>query len=276
MRRQRLRALAIGCFGALCALTVVARIASAGASARPASAPTPPPRGWLQGNRVRLTVVEHGGAKTVTYVFAIAPGGDMRIGVEEREGSTETSREMLLISGRFLAIRGAKLSAGYEIDSLDAASLSWQLAGRLLTSAVPGDPGTLRAPARIALTESRAPISVSTNSAEETFQPPWSARGRVNPIGDGRVDFDFAFSFHTSVPPSEAMEVRYSGRWESSSPVPAIEDGTSLGGWSLYFLGPRRLQGKGQGEMVEFGATPVKTPYGTVGDLRRLARSRKP
>jgi hypothetical protein len=280
MRRQpasvRFRALAIGCFGAVLALTAIARISSAETTARPAAAPTPSPRSWLQGNRVRLTVVEHGGAKSVTYTFAIAPGGDMRIGIEEREGGTDTSRELLLISGRFLAVRGAKLPPGYEIDALDAAALSWQLAGRLLTTAAPGDPSNLRAPVRIALSESRAPISVSTNSAEETFPPPWSARGRVNPIGDGRIDFDFAFSFHSSVPPSEAMEVHYSGRWENASPALAIEDGTSLSGWSVYVLGSRRRNEKGQGEMVDFGATPVKSAYGTVGDLRRLARAGKP
>ncbi len=211
----------------------------------------------------------------MTYSFSIDPGGDMRIGIEERDGNSQTSRELLLIAGRFLAVRGAKIPAGYEIDILDAAALSWQVAAQLLARASPGDPGSLSAPIRISLAESRTAISVSTNSAEETFPPPWTARGRINPVGDRRLDFDFIFSYHTTVPPSEPMEVRYSGRWEYATPPPVIGNDSSLSGWSVFSLGTRKRREKGE-DMVDFSASPGKTVYGTVGELRRAARGEKP
>lgn len=227
---------------------------------------------WLQGNRIRLTV-SPGGAATpqtgaITYTFSIAADGDMRIAIDEQTPRGNSGTEILLISGRFMASRGSKLEKGYEIDTVDAAALSWQIAGQILGRASPGDPVRLRAPVRVALAENRVPIHVVTSSAEETFDPPWSAQGRINPIGDSRVDFEIVFAFRNPMPPSGAMEMRYAGRWERSPIPPALADATRLEGWTVYALGAQRRRDK-DGVAVDFGASPLPQRFATVGDLRR-------
>ena len=198
----------------------------------------------------------------------------MRIGIEEQTPQGTSATEILLISGRFMASRGSKLEKGYEIDTVDAAALSWQIAGQILGRASPGDPARLRAPVRIALAENRVPIHVVTSSAEETFDPPWSAQGRINPIGNSRVDFEIVFAFRNPMPPSAAMEMRYSGRWERSPTSPALPDSMSLDGWSIYALGAQRRRDK-DGVAVDFGASPLPQRFSTVGELRRSLADRR-
>jgi hypothetical protein len=246
----------------------------AAAPARPT--PKPSPSGWLDGNRIRLTVSPKVGGAAVTYGFTIAANGDMRIEVEDRSGKEGASGEMLLVSSRFLATRGLKLPKDYEVDALDAAALSWQLAARLLERGAPGDPGRAARTVRISVVEREKPLTVGTTSGEETFPPPWSVEGRASPLGDGRVYFEIVFASRTSAPPPSPTEVamRYSGTWERLSPAPAIPDGTSLSGWTLYALGQYRRK-TSQGSIIDYGATPVAERYATVGDLRRAAAAGK-
>lgn len=244
----------------------MAAVSSASSAASP---------GWLDGNRIRLTVAPKGEGRSVTYGYTVSPGGDVRIEVEDRTGETEKSGEMLLVASRFLAARGFDLPRGYEIDTLDTAVLSWQLAGRILDRGAPGDPARMAGPVRIDALERRTPLSVSTTSAEETFAPPWSVRGGAHPLGGGRVFFDVTFAARTTAPPAPgAAEVRYSGTWEKLvRPVP-LPDETSLSGWKVYALGPFRRK-TSQGAIVDYGATPVAENYSTLGDLRRAAAAGK-
>jgi len=255
-------------FGAF--LAACAAILGAAPTSRPKAAATVVPSGWLYGNRIALTVSSRGGADSITYTFAIARNGDMRIQTEARSNGAESSGELLLISGRFLATRGADLPKGYEIDTVDAAALAWQIAGQLLERGAPGDPGSLRGPVRIQVVESRAPLHVSTTSADASYPPPWTARGHANPLGGGRVYFEIIFDCRSPVPPAEATEMKYSGTWERSAAPPEIDDVMSLAGWKVFTLGTIRRKDV-SGEILDFGATPLAGAYATVGDLRRSA-----
>jgi hypothetical protein len=234
------------------------------------------PIGWLDGNRVRLTVSPKLGGTEITYGLTVAGNGDLRIEIEDRSGKEGASGEMLLVSSRFLATRGLKLPKDYEVDVLDAAALSWQLAARLLERGAPGDPGKAARSVRIAVVERQTPLTVSTTSGQETFPPPWSVEGRASPLGGGRVFFEMTFASRTSAPPPNPTEVamRYSGTWERVSPAPEIADSTSLSGWKLYALGQYRRK-TSQGPITDYGATPVAGPYATVGELRRAAAAGK-
>lgn len=271
---------AAACAGVVAALAppVVRAESPVPARARPAGAH--PPETWLSGNRIRLTAAAKDDPKSITYSFTVAGNGDLKIEIEDRSGSIPSSGEMLLVSNRFLGVRGLSLARDYEIDALDAAALSWQLVARLLERGAPGDPKKVSRAARVSVVERQAPLTVSTTSGEETFPPPWEAQGRVNPLGDGRVFFELIFASRTTprvpatprspAPPMGTAEMRYSGTWERTSPPPEIRDSASLAGWTIFALGNYKRK-TSQGSIVDYGATPVAERYGTVGDLRRAA-----
>ena len=163
-----------------------------------------------------------------------------------------------------------------EVDVLDAAALSWQLAAKLLERGMPGDPAKAARSTSIAIGEPASPLAVTTTSGAATFPPPWSARGRASPLGGGRVYFELLFSSKQpdGAPAKGDVAMRYSGTWERMSPPPAISDSTSLTGWRLYTLGMVRRR-TSRGELMDYGATPVSERFDTVGDLRRASAAGK-
>jgi hypothetical protein len=240
----------------------VSRISEAQAS------PGIAPSSWVAGNRISLKVASRDEPGSVTYGFLIAANGDMQIDITEHSAKEKSSGTILLISGRVMATQGLKLEPGYEIDTLDGAGLSWQLASQLLERGAPGDPRGLKQPVQIDILEKKDSINVGTTSASGSYPPPWTAKGTVNPAGVGRVGFDVAFGFRDPGASQRTFELRYSGTWEQLQPPPQIDDSRSLKNWTIHWIGPTRRSDAG-GQILDYGASPTKDQYATVGDLRK-------
>jgi hypothetical protein len=239
-----------------------ARISEAQASPGTAAA------SWLAGNRINLKVASRDDPGSVTYGFLMATNGDMQIDISEHPAKESSSGTILLISGRVMATQGMKLEPGYEIDSVDGAGLSWQLASQLLERGAPGDPRSLKQPVQIDILEKKDSISVGTTSASGSYPPPWTAKGTVKPVGVGRVAFEVVFGFRDPGSPQRTFELRYSGTWEQAQPPPQIEDSRSLKNWTIHWIGPTRRSDAG-GQILDYGASPTQDRYATVADLRK-------
>jgi hypothetical protein len=204
----------------------------------------------------------------VTYKFLIARNGDMEIELAGQPPKENLVGSLLLISGRVMATLGLKLEPGYEIDTVDGAGLSWQLASQLLERGAPGDPRKLKQPVEIDIVEKKASLNVSTTSASGSYPPPWTAKGIVNPAGRGRVTFDLRFGFRDPSEAQKTYELRYSGTWEQAEPPPVIEESRTLKGWAIYWIGPIHRSDAG-GQILDYGASATQEQYATVGDLRK-------
>jgi hypothetical protein len=247
----------------------VARVSEAQVSPSTAAA------SWLAGNRINLKVASSNEPSSVDYGFLMAPNGDMQIDISEHSAKEGSSGTILLISGRVMATQGLKLEPGYEIDTVDGAGLSWQLASQLLERGAPGDPRSLKQPVQIDILEKRDSISVGTTSASGSYPPPWTAKGTVKPAGLGRVAFDVTFGFRDPGLPQRAFELRYSGTWEQAQPPPRIDDSRSLTNWTIHWIGPTH-RSDARGQILDYGASPTQDQYATVGDLRKaIAKANK-
>ena len=234
-----------------------------------------PASSWSAGNRITLKVTPPGESGSVTYGFLIAGNGDLQIDIVEQSPAEKSAGTILLVSGRMMATRGLKLPPGYEIDTLDGAGLSWQLASQLLERGAPGDPRNLSEPVRIDVLEKKDPISVQTTAAGGSYPAPWTAKGSVKPLGGGRVAFNVDFGFRPPGSSAKLFQFRYSGTWEQAQPPPVIEDAMSLKGWIVHSLGPIHRSDAG-GQILDYGASPTQDRYATIGDLRRaVAKSEK-
>lgn len=230
---------------------------------------------WSGGNRITLKVSAPGDADSLAYGLLIAANGDTQINIDTHSAKGATSGVILLISGRAMATQGLKLEPGYEIDMVDAAGISWQLASQLLERGFASDPRSLKQPVQIDIVEKELSINVGTSSASATYPPPWTARGRVQPAGRGRVAFDIVFGLRAPGPPPRQFEFRYSGTWEQAQPPPLIDDTKSLKNWTIHWIGPTHRSDAG-GQILDYGATPTHEKYATVGDLRKaVARAEK-
>jgi len=230
--------------------------------------PAVAPSSWVAGNRISLTVASLDEPGSVTYGFLIAANGDMQIDITEHGAKENSSGTILLISGRVMATQGLRLEPGYEIDTVDGAGLSWQLASRLLERGAPGDPRRLKQPVQIDILEKKDSISVGTTSASGSYPPPWTAKGTVKPAGLGGARFDVAFGFRDPGAPQRTFELRYSGTWEQEQPPPQIDDSRSLKNWTIHWIGPTHRSDAG-GQILDYGASPTQDRYATVGDLRK-------
>jgi len=229
---------------------------------------------WLQGNRVKLRPGGFDGQTLIT--MEIGQGGDVWIRQEAKEKDGVAALTLLLVGGKAVAVAGAELRSGTELDILDRAGLQLQLVEHLLGRAYPDGPDSVNGHEKIAVQEKKEPIQIGTTGSKGYFSPPWSVTGQATPLAAGKVGFDFIFSFAPEKSNGKASKkatkktnmakpskLKFAGIWQRDSRTPNFDDRLPLAGWRIYLLGTRSGE-----HTTQYRAVPTEK-YKTLGDLRQ-------
>lgn len=265
MTMWRVLAVTVACLGvSACAVT---HKETRGAGARPseiASPETARGRAWSGAARVDVTVEQRG--KLQRWVIDVDRDNDVLIHL----GDADAPRQLLLVNGKLLLLRGLELPARNELDVLDTPLLHKQLLLELLQRAVPEGVGVgARA---VALDESERSINVGTPNTTGYYATPWKLKGRIEPAGADTVTVDWVFTYPSAEGSGGTERMAIKG----SVFVPAQRESfaaeTSIDGWYAYSLRPGSRVVMGIA-VASFVAVPDSARFRTLGELRaRLKR----
>jgi len=223
---------------------------------------------WFKGNHVTVRVSAAGEKDSTRYELWVSGPGDIR--VEESDGEKTKTGSILLVGGRFLAIRDIDSEPGMEIDAIDVPALNWQLAAQLLERAFPGGPPTSFPSKEVTVAEPTQGIDVGTMSAGGEYGAPWKLRAKAFRNDAGRVSYQLNFTCTDTETGKPAPPVILNGTWEHLQADPATPANTSLEGWKVLSLGPTQRQ-EGNNHILDYGTSTLKDHARTVGDLKKLA-----
>ena len=217
----------------------------------------PSPTDWFKASHIEVRIKD--AAVTYAVVTDTTLNGDSRI--EITSSTSGESGTILLIAGRWMITKDIRLAEGSEIDALDRAALSMQLALTLLTRAFPKGPASVTKDGDVSIEEPSQPITISTQSASGSFSAPWKVTGHVRHESPARLAFDVTFSARNT--PGIHLE----GAAEFRPSTVEIGNDLSLDGWTVYEIGPRTQTSEGK-TTLDYGARRIERVYKTVGDLR--------
>ena len=95
---------------------------------------------WYSPTRASISMQDQG--TTGTILYEISGNQDLKITMDTVEKGKKQTAEMMVINGQsqWMLAKNVPLERGYEIDALDGAVLSLNLALELLRAAAPGGP----------------------------------------------------------------------------------------------------------------------------------------
>jgi len=225
---------------------------------------------WFQGNHITVQVSAAGEKDTARYELWVSGPGDIRVEEFYESAGKKKSGSILLVGGRFLAMRGIDSEPGMEVDAMDLPALNWQLAAQLLQRAFPGGPPASFPTKEIAIAEPKQGIEVGTMSAGGEYGAPWKLRAKASRGDAGRISYQLNFSYTDSETGNPAPSVILTGTWEHLQSNPETPANTSLEGWKVFSLGPTQRQ-EGDSHILDYGTSSVEDRAQTVGDLKKLA-----
>lgn len=223
------------------------------------------PLGWSSFNVFQLTLTrpDQPGSSTWKGRFD-ADSNDIQIDVDITDGRNSKSGKIMVVGGRFMAVRGPITEPGYEIDSLDAPVLYYQLLTRLLAAALPNGAEGIRGKLGIDFKDKETGIQFATPSAQGLIQAPWEVTGEVFVVESDMVDYKLTLTSEKS--DGSTAELSFDGRLSKTSAA-KINDATSIAGWKVFGLGIQTRDHE-QGKTHDYGAGRENVPYKTVAEMR--------
>jgi hypothetical protein len=219
---------------------------------------------WERFNRLDLESTDRSGTYHAQWSFELAENGDLKIGVNERNGSESRVGQVMLVSGRALLIKGVKLTGDQRIDFIDGPVLMCQLAINLLHYAFADGPQRVDSQKTFDLQEKLRTVIISSPHSTSYFSPPWKLSGNANPAGEG-IRFNQTFTYKRNPGDADDAEVIFKGLWINAPIPPQFSDSMSLEGWDVSLIDPASQD-------VAEDATCCKTAnkqFRTLGDLRK-------
>lgn len=219
---------------------------------------------WERFNRLDLESTDRSGTYHAQWSFELAENGDLRIGVDERNGSESRVGQVMLVSGRALLTKGVKLTGEQRIDFIDGPVLMCQLAINLLHYAFADGPQRVDSLKAFNLQEKLRTVIISSPHSTSYFSPPWKLSGNANPGGEG-IRFNQTFTYKRNPGDADDSEVIFKGLWVNAPNAPELPDSLSLEGWDVSLIDPASQD-------VAEDATCCKTggvTFRTMGELRK-------
>lgn len=196
--------------------------------------------------------------------------GDGQIAVKNATDGKAVMGSILLIGGRFMAIRGLIAKQGYEIDALDAPVLQRQLVVRLLGEVLPNGPAEIERVRKIDFRNEKTGIQFATPSAQGFIAPPWHVSGDIRIVPPDTIEYQLVLAAGTAGRPTDqggAYSANFSGRLSKTANA-KVDDDMSLHGWNLFELGVHSRK-EGTSTLYDYGAAPVNGAYTNVADVRK-------
>jgi hypothetical protein len=189
---------------------------------------------WADPTRVSLDVEFPGDGYHANWELYRCVCGDLLVRSELNAPGDVEKGETLLVEGRAVLSRGFGADQAELGASLDAPALMMQLALRLLERAEPGGPGRITGVTGIDVEDEINSILLDTQTATGGFQPPWSLKGEIAPVGPEQRRFDLRFHFMAgagSAAQEATMRLRGQADFaEADFPLPGS---TPLADWRL-------------------------------------------
>ena len=199
-----------------------------------------------------------------------AKSNDIQVDVEHSQSGSIIRGKILMIGGRVMAIQGPIATPDHEIDALDGVVLELQLVMKLLGRALPSGPASVSSAKAIDYTDTKTGVKVATQSAGETFQPPWRVAGKLKKVGPDAIEFSLTFtSRNDQAPGAEKQEqiTLFEGMLFNTRNA-KIDDQFNLETWKLFDVGPQSRNQKGA-TIIDFSAAPLIGTYKTVADVHK-------
>ncbi len=214
--------------------------------------------GWTPDD-IKVSQSAAGEPPSLSARFEVAPNGDARIAIEQRDGTRRTGGTVLLIGGRWMLTQGSMSSSGKEVESLDLAVLDSQLVLVLLTAALPDGPPAPGPPQHVRFAEKNNPIRIATPTRSVEYRAPWTVVGSVAvPASDAAASYQLAFTYSEQ---GNSRTIDFTGSAGTAKAPLDIPDSMRLAGWKL-----RRLPQA----QPDAAAQPGVPKVATIGELRRL------
>jgi hypothetical protein len=212
--------------------------------------------------------------ETGTWKFrTFANPGDVILEFDTPVAKGRTKGTIILVDGRGIAVKGFTPEPGFEADPLDVAVLQLKLLTQLLDAALPGGPASLKGSRAVSARDDKATLVASTPTANAGFTAPWSLKGKVERADAASVSFQLEVEAPGGTKPGEKGRWSFSGKASGSQKGRAMDDSTSLAGWTAYAFGPQQAAKAQSHTTLRFRATKLAGPFATVKDLRAyLAR----
>jgi hypothetical protein len=219
---------------------------------------------WERFNRLDLESTDRSGTYHAQWSFELAENGDLKIGVNERNGSESRVGQVMLVSGRALLIKGVKLTGDQRIDFIDGPVLMCQLAINLLHYAFADGPQRVDSQKTFDLQEKLRTVIISSPHSTSYFSPPWKLSGSANPGGEG-IRFNQTFTYKRNPGDVDDAEVIFKGMWVKTPITPQFSDSLSLEGWDVSMIDPASQDVAEDGSCCK----TAKKQYRTLGELRK-------
>lgn len=219
---------------------------------------------WERFNRLALESTDRRGTYHAKWSFELAENGDLRIGVDERNGSETRVGQVMLVSGRALLIKGVKLTGEQRIDFIDGPVLMCQLAINLLHYAFADGPQRVDSQKTFDLQEKLRTVIISSPHSTSYFSPPWKLSGNANPGGEG-IRFNQTFTYKRNPGDADDAEVIFKGTWVNAPNAPDLPDSLSLEGWDVSLIDPASQDLAEETSCCK----SANKQFRTLGDLRK-------
>lgn len=216
---------------------------------------------WVQGNRIKVRLGGFQGRSLIT--MEIGQNGDILVRREEKTHDAVSAVTLLLVNGQALAVTGAHLPSGKELEILDAAGLQVQLVEHLLSRAYPAGPSSVKGHEKMSIRERKEPIRIGTTGAKGYFSAPWSVSGEAKELAPEKIGFELRFSFKPEESKKKTETLTFAGIWHRDGRAPRFDDRLPLQGWQIYLLATRSNESQ-----ADYAAVPTDG-YPTLGDLRQ-------
>jgi hypothetical protein len=221
---------------------------------------------WFAASEMRVDGNIAGQPEHYRYRFQLATNHDMRVEADYDHDGKPAHGTMVLVGG-WLAVKDLPLIKDQEIDTIDGAVITYQMAARLLSLAATTTPDKVAKAIDVNLSEPAKGFSVSTASADMTIPAPWNLRGKIQP-GDHGIDFDLDLSADLG---HKVQHFQYRGSWIHAKPMASLPGSFSLAGWRVFHLGPvKRVHDKSVD--YDYGADEITGGVADVNALRNKAR----
>lgn len=230
---------------------------------------------WARSDTASVRVQQENSTDFALWEFMFGGNNDLRVTIQTKQGNEQTQGSILLVSGRAMLTKGLPLETGYEIDTLDAPVLMYQLVVSILSQAVPEGPEKLRASRKVSVEEPKRAIRVATQSAFGRFLPPWKVEGAVKRKAPSQFEYSLTFSYPDEGG-TKTAHMHLSGHWRRSREPATLQDSMNIQGWSLHTIGPFSVKQEG-GTILDYGAQAKPLEVRTLGELRKaLAKDASP
>ena len=150
---------------------------------------------WGDPSHVILDMTFPGDGYAANWELFRCSCGDLLVHSELAIPGEAEKGETMMVAQRAVLSRGYGEYLGEMGSSMDAPALMMQLALRLLERAEPGGPSKIVEETSVDITEEIMNIMLDTGTAAGGFQAPWSAKGKLAPVGDTKRRFELEFTF---------------------------------------------------------------------------------